>query len=112
MEVCKLVEGQRYNRALNERQAADFMKFSCKTSRVRANKIRQRNGCSSPSLHYHISSRNATIVPRDGKWNLIYNKVATGATLDSWSCVAFGNFEIETILYFIRELVTTFQALD
>ncbi|KAG9286308.1 hypothetical protein G9A89_014295 [Geosiphon pyriformis] len=138
MEVCEVIEGQRYIRKLNEKQTADMIKFTCQPPNIRANKINQ--GLSllnyndsdymrgfgmkvsnemaliparvlpAPTLHYHPSSREAIFQPRDGTWNLRNKKVATGATLGSWSVVVFGNehgFPMQAMKNFVRELVIT-----
>ncbi|RGB43664.1 ribonuclease H-like domain-containing protein [Rhizophagus diaphanus] len=50
---------------------------------------------------------DSTFTPRNGLWNLRDKKVATGATLGSWVCVAFGSendFPMSAIQKFIREL--------
>jgi hypothetical protein len=127
-------------RKLNERQTADTMKFTCQPPQSRADKIRQSieildyrqneymhqfGLCVSnemiitqarvlptPILHYHPVSRESTFVPKNGSWNLKNKKVATGATLSSWSCVVFGSesyYPVVTVQRFIRELVTTCQ---
>ncbi|CAI2171336.1 1168_t:CDS:2 [Funneliformis geosporum] len=131
------IKGQHYFRRLNERQTADMIKFTIQRPRVRANKIIQglkfldyrdneymrqfgldvsgkmavvpARVLPVPTLQYHPSSRNAAFVPKMGSWNLRDKKVAIGATLGSWSCVAFGNFEIQAIQHFIRKLVNTCQ---
>ncbi|CAG8794451.1 3251_t:CDS:2, partial [Racocetra fulgida] len=111
MEVCEIIEGQRHIRKLNERQTADMIKFTCQNPNVRANKIRQglnildyrRNEylqqfgmqvpariLPPPRIEYHPSSRDAIFAPKDGAWNLRDKRVATGATLGSWSVVVFG----------------------
>ncbi|CAG8640857.1 6105_t:CDS:10, partial [Ambispora gerdemannii] len=113
MEVCEVIEGQRFLRKLNERQTADMIKFTCQPPHIRANKIKQgleilnyRNneylrqfGMSvssdmamvqarilpTPTLKYHPNSREHTVTPRDGSWNLRDKKLSGGATLTSWS---------------------------
>ncbi|PKK79735.1 Piwi-domain-containing protein [Rhizophagus irregularis] len=119
MEICNVVEGQRYMRKLNERQTADMIKFTCQPPSARANKISQglqildyrqneymqqfglkvstemavvqARVLPAPKLQYHPTSRDANFTPRDGSWNLRDKKVATGATLGSWACAVFGN---------------------
>jgi hypothetical protein len=65
-----------------------------------------------PTIHYHPSSRENRIQPKDGTWNLRDKKVATGAILGSWSVLAFLNPNVlpdQVINAFIRELVITCQ---
>jgi eukaryotic translation initiation factor 2C len=38
-----------------------------------------------PKLKYHPSSRESTLTPRDGGWNLRDKRVPIGATMESWS---------------------------
>ncbi|GBC06888.1 hypothetical protein RclHR1_07120002, partial [Rhizophagus clarus] len=119
MEICNVVEGQRYLRKLNERQTADMIKFTCQSPKSRVNKINQgieilnyrqneymqqfgfrvsnemvitqARVLPAPTLQYHPNSRDSNFAPRDGSWNLRDKKVATGATLGSWACAVFGS---------------------
>lgn len=63
-----------------------------------------------PTLSYHPSSRESSIAPREGSWNLRDKKVAQGASLNSWAVVVFGS-EREVSIYnvqkFLRELIST-----
>ncbi|CAG8516305.1 10444_t:CDS:10 [Funneliformis caledonium] len=138
MEVCEIIKGQRYIRKLNGKQTADMIKFTCQPPHIRANKIKQgfellnyRNNeylqnfgmnignemivvparvLPVPNLQYHPSSREADFQPREGVWNLRDKKVATGATLGSWSVVAFGTeqeYPTDVVKKFVRQLVIT-----
>jgi eukaryotic translation initiation factor 2C len=65
-----------------------------------------------PTIEYHPTSREYRIQPKDGVWNLRDKKVATGATLGSWSVLAFENdtrLPDHVIYTFVRELVSTCQ---
>ncbi|PKC13872.1 Piwi-domain-containing protein [Rhizophagus irregularis] len=139
MEVCNVVEGQRYMRKLNERQTANMSKLTC-PPQSHASKINQgiqilnyqqnqymqqfdfrvsnemaitqARILPAPKLQYHPTSRESIFTPRNGLWNLRDKKVATGATLGSWACAVFGNerdYPMSAIQKFIRELVTTCQ---
>lgn len=63
-----------------------------------------------PVLSYHPTSRESSIAPREGSWNLRDKKVAQGAVLTSWSVIVFGS-EREVGVYqvqkFLRELIST-----
>lgn len=119
MEVCSVVEGQRYPKKLDEMQTAEMIKFAALRPTDRENSI--KNGLRvldyghnefhksfglkvsnemsavkarvlpAPNITYHPSSRDANIVPRDGAWNLVGKKVLSGATLVSWGVVVFGS---------------------
>ncbi|CAG8587596.1 7850_t:CDS:10 [Ambispora gerdemannii] len=132
MEVCNVIEGQRYLRKLNEKQTADMIKSTCQPPHIRANKInaglkilnyRENEYLKEfgikighemvqpparilpvPTINYHPSSRNHSFQPRDGVWNLRDKKVATGATLGAWAVIVFGS-EHEFPIQSIRHFV-------
>ncbi|KAG0302521.1 hypothetical protein BGZ98_007426 [Dissophora globulifera] len=119
LEVCSLVEGQRYPKKLDERQTADMIKFTCQPPHVRANIIKEglrilnyANNeflkdfgmkistematvkgriLPAPTVSYHPSSKDANFVPVGGAWNLQGKKVAQGTTLGSWGVIVFSN---------------------
>ncbi|KAF9438295.1 eukaryotic translation initiation factor 2C, 2 [Entomortierella beljakovae] len=119
MEICYVIEGQRYVKKLDQDQTADMIKYTAMPPHVRANKIRtglkilkyddnpnladfgvrvssemtelKARVLPAPSISYNPSSRQANVVPREGAWNLKDKKVATGATLGSWGIVVFGS---------------------
>jgi len=65
-----------------------------------------------PTMQYHATSKEASIRPSSGAWNLRDKKVAAGATLGSWIVVAFVNekeLASNIIRTFVRELVNTCQ---
>ncbi|KAI8917692.1 Piwi domain-containing protein [Powellomyces hirtus] len=138
MEVCRIVPGQRILRKLNEKQTADMIRFTCQPPHVRSNKV--SNGFNllltqdnkylqdfnvsigrematvnarilpTPTLSYHPNSRESTIAPREGSWNLRDKKVAQGAVLNSWSVIVFGSereISVYNVQKFLRELITT-----
>ncbi|CAG8607707.1 12234_t:CDS:10, partial [Ambispora gerdemannii] len=140
MEVCEVIEGQRYIRKLNDKQTADMIKFTCQPPHLRANKIRQGLDILNyrendymkqfgmkvsnemtvvaarvlpvPYLQYHPTSREPSIQPKEGAWNLRDKKVATGTKLGSWGVLAYGReseIPMQSIRNFIRELVVTCQ---
>ncbi|CAB4437396.1 unnamed protein product [Rhizophagus irregularis] len=140
IEVCDVIPEQRYMRKLNDEQIANMMNFTRQNPTIRANKIQeglnilnyrrneylQQFGMSistdmtvvnarilpTPTIEYHPTSREYRIQPKDGVWNLRDKKVATGATLGSWSVLAFENdtrLPDHVIYTFVRELVSTCQ---
>uniref|UniRef100_A0A1D1YXN1 Protein argonaute-3 n=1 Tax=Anthurium amnicola TaxID=1678845 RepID=A0A1D1YXN1_9ARAE len=140
IEVCDVIPGQRHIRKLSSRHTSEMIKFTCQPPNVRANKIRtgldilnyrgneylQNFGMRisnematvnarvlpTPTLKYHPSSREASFQPASGSWNLRDKKVATGATLGSWSVLSFVGEErlAEGVIQgFVRELVNTCQ---
>ncbi|RHZ87940.1 hypothetical protein Glove_28g30 [Diversispora epigaea] len=140
LEVCNVIEGQRHIRKLNDKQTADMIKFTCQPPHIRANKIRQgfealnyrqneylqqfglrisnemetiqARVLPTPFVEYHQNSRESSFQPKDGAWNLRDKKVATGATLGSWSVVVFCSDQIcpaKSVQGFIRELINVCQ---
>ncbi|KAF9357352.1 Eukaryotic translation initiation factor 2C [Mortierella sp. NVP85] len=136
LELCSVVEGQRCPKKLDERQTADMIKFTCQPPHVRANIIKQGLQILSydnneylkdfgikvspemvtikgrvlpaPTVQYHPSSRDASFTPRDGAWNLMGKKVASGTVLGSWGVVVFGSErDVPTtkVASFLRELI-------
>ncbi|KAL6888270.1 hypothetical protein ACP4OV_009296 [Aristida adscensionis] len=102
MQVCKIVEGLRYPKELNDQQVTNILRATCKRPQEGEQSIRDMvlhnkyaedrfarefgiNVCSDllsvpagvlppPLLKYHESGREKTCAPRDGQWNMI-NKV-------------------------------------
>ncbi|CAB5198298.1 unnamed protein product [Rhizophagus irregularis] len=138
IEVCDVIPGQRYIQKLNEIQTAEMYKFTCQPPSTRANKIQAglnildyRNNeylkqfgmavsnnmtvvnariLPTPTIQYHPTSRENRIEPKHGVWDLKNKRVATGATLGSWSVLAFSNereLPNQAIKHFLRELITT-----
>ncbi|CAG8731198.1 275_t:CDS:2, partial [Acaulospora colombiana] len=128
-------EGQHYMERLDEKQTAQMVKYA---TEYRAHKINQginllnyhenkqmqefRIGVSNkmvvtparvlpaPVINYHVSSKESSITPRDGSWNMQDKKVANGVTLGSWSVISFrSGRDLPPIIIqrFIRELVST-----
>ncbi|PKY52662.1 Piwi-domain-containing protein [Rhizophagus irregularis] len=128
IEVCDVIPGQRHIQKLNEIQTADMYKFTCQPPSTRANKIMAglnildyRNNEYLKQFGMAVSNDmtvvNARILPtptiqyhQTSSENRIEPKVASGATLGSWSVLAFLNerdLPNQAIKYFLRELITT-----
>ncbi|KAF9194167.1 hypothetical protein BGZ50_006646 [Haplosporangium sp. Z 11] len=117
LEVCSIVEGQRYVKKLDPRQTSDMIKFTNQLPPVRANNIKEGLRILSyddneylkdfgmkvakemvtikahvlpvPTISYHPGSRIPNVVPRDGQWNMRDKKLVRGATLGSWGVIIF-----------------------
>ncbi|KAJ8424584.1 hypothetical protein Cgig2_028562 [Carnegiea gigantea] len=102
MEVCKIVEGQRYSKRLNERQITALLKVTCQRPQERERDILQtvRHNAyhadpyaqefgirideklasvearvlPAPWLKYHDTGREKNVLPQVGQWNMM-NKV-------------------------------------
>jgi eukaryotic translation initiation factor 2C len=62
-----------------------------------------------PTISYHPASKEPTIVPRDGSWNLRDKMVAQGIVLSSWGVVVFApenDYPVNLIQEFITSLVS------
>ncbi|KAL6566896.1 argonaute 5 [Orobanche minor] len=120
MEVCKIVEGQRYSKKLNERQVTALLRATCQRPSDREKSITDmvsRNNYNKedlikefgievgtqltsiearvlppPMLKYHESGRQSVIEPSVGQWNMIDKKMINGGTVDYWTCISFSRY--------------------
>ncbi|GES99674.1 piwi domain-containing protein [Rhizophagus clarus] len=134
MEICEIIENQRYFRKLNDRQNSEIIKFTCQPPYLRENKIKtgikeldygskhmaqfdmkvshemaivKARILPTPTINYHSSSKEASFIPKGGVWNLKDKKLAIGATLRSWSVLVFGPDNDQSVERFVRELINT-----
>ncbi|KAL3702460.1 hypothetical protein R1sor_020482 [Riccia sorocarpa] len=117
MEVCKIVEGQRYSKRLNERQITALLRVTCQKPRERENDILQtvyHNAYArdpyaqefgikisnklaqvearilpAPRLKYHESGREKDCLPQVGQWNMMNKKMVNGGIVHYWTCINF-----------------------
>ncbi|XP_021768894.1 protein argonaute 1-like isoform X1 [Chenopodium quinoa] len=117
MEVCKIVEGQRYSKRLNERQITALLKVTCQRPQERerdivqtvhhnayhADPYAQEFGIKiderlasvearvlpAPWLKYHDSGREKNCLPQVGQWNMMNKKMVNGGTVNNWFCINF-----------------------
>lgn len=117
MEVCKIVEGQRYSKRLNERQITALLKVTCQRPHERELDILQTVSHNAygedpyakefgikisdklasvearilpaPWLKYHDSGREKDCLPQVGQWNMMNKKMVNGGTVNSWICINF-----------------------
>ncbi|KAJ8559744.1 hypothetical protein K7X08_003802 [Anisodus acutangulus] len=117
MEVCKIVEGQRYSKRLNERQITALLKVTCQRPQEREGDILQtvrHNAYAddpyakefgikiseklaqvearilpAPWLKYHDTSREKDCLPQVGQWNMMNKKMVNGGTVNNWICINF-----------------------
>eukprot|EP00268_Persea_americana_P054738 TRINITY_DN629_c0_g1_i7.p1 TRINITY_DN629_c0_g1~~TRINITY_DN629_c0_g1_i7.p1 ORF type:complete len:1085 (-),score=182.17 TRINITY_DN629_c0_g1_i7:1254-4508(-) len=117
MEVCKIVEGQRYSKRLNERQITNLLKVTCQRPRDRELDIIQtvhHNAyhedpyaqefgiriserlasveariLPAPWLKYHDTGREKDCLPQVGQWNMMNKKMVNGGTVNNWMCINF-----------------------
>nr|AIN75617.1 argonaute 1 [Dimocarpus longan] len=117
MEVCKIVEGQRYSKRLNERQITALLKVTCQRPHEReldimqtvhhnayhndpyakefGIKISERLASvearilPAPWLKYHDTGKEKDCLPQVGQWNMMNKKMVNGGTVNHWICINF-----------------------
>ncbi|KAM3245693.1 hypothetical protein ACQJBY_056810 [Aegilops geniculata] len=117
MEVCKIVEGQRYSKRLNQNQIRALLDETCQYPRDRERDITQmvkHNAYQedpyakefgikisdrlasvdarilpAPRLKYNETGREKDCIPRVGQWNMMNKKMVNGGKVRSWMCVNF-----------------------
>lgn len=119
MEVCSILEGQRYSRKLNERQVTSILKMACERPTQRESSILEvvsRNDYGNdygakefgikvmnqlalvdarvlpaPTLKYHDSGREKVCNPSIGQWNMNNKRLINGGSIRYWACVTFAS---------------------
>ncbi|KAJ8629344.1 hypothetical protein MRB53_022667 [Persea americana] len=125
MEVCKIVEGQRYSKRLNERQITNLLRVTCQRPQDREMDIIQtvhHNAYDqdpyakefgikiseklasvearilpAPWLKYHDTGREKDCLPQVGQWNMMNKKMVNGGTVNNWICINFARNVQENI---------------
>ncbi|PUZ78411.1 hypothetical protein GQ55_1G450400 [Panicum hallii var. hallii] len=139
MEVCKIVEGQRYSKRLNQNQIRALLEETCQHPRVRERNIiqmvkhnayekddyAQEFGITisdrlasvearilpAPRLKYNETGREKDCLPRVGQWNMKNKKMVNGGKVRSWICVNFArNVQESVVREFCHELALMCQA--
>ncbi|KAJ7570729.1 hypothetical protein O6H91_01G133100 [Diphasiastrum complanatum] len=139
MEVCKIVEGQRYSKRLNERQITALLKVTCQRPKereldivhtVRQNAyhrdpfatefgIRISDELASvearilppPRLKYHDTGREKECLPQVGQWNMMNKKMVNGGNVNLWACINFSRSVQDAVARdFCRELAQMCQT--
>ncbi|XBH95025.1 hypothetical protein VPH35_085662 [Triticum aestivum] len=133
MEACKIVEGQRYSKKLNDKQVTNILRTTCQRPQQREQSIREMvlhnkyaedkfaqefeiNVCSDlvsvparvlppPMLRYHDSGKEKTCAPSVGQWNMINKKMINGGIIDNWACVSFSRIPPEEVHRFCCDLI-------
>ncbi|CAL1404119.1 unnamed protein product [Linum trigynum] len=133
IELCKIVEGQRYTKKLNERQVTALLRATCQRPHERERNIAkvvaeksfkdseivQQFGIqvkpqpeliearvlNPPMLKYHGSGREASVSPQMGQWNMINKKMVNGGTVDYWTCLNFSSFNNDFPIDFCGQLI-------
>uniref|UniRef100_A0A0E0NJ26 Uncharacterized protein n=1 Tax=Oryza rufipogon TaxID=4529 RepID=A0A0E0NJ26_ORYRU len=138
MEVCKIVEGQRYSKRLNEKQITALLKVTCQRPQERELDILQTVHHNAyhqdpyaqefgiriderlasvearvlppPWLKYHDSGREKDVLPRIGQWNMMNKKMVNGGRVNNWTCINFSrHVQDNAARSFCRELAIMCQ---
>ncbi|KAH7849364.1 hypothetical protein Vadar_016819 [Vaccinium darrowii] len=139
MEACKIVEGQRYSKRLNDKQITSLLKFSCQRPQEQEAEILQtihqsgykedpyakEFGISiddklasvearvlpAPWLKYSDDGKVKEFLPKVGQWNMTNKKVINGGTVNYWACINFSRSVPEsTVRGFCHQLVQMCQG--
>ncbi|XP_020259992.1 protein argonaute PNH1-like, partial [Asparagus officinalis] len=138
MEACKIVEGQRYTKRLNEKQITSLLKVTCQRPREQEMDILQTVHQNSydqdpyakefgisisdklasvearvlpaPWLKYHETGKEKECLPQVGQWNMMNKKVINGCTVNHWACINFSRSIQESTAHgFCQELAQMCQ---
>ncbi|XP_058074614.1 protein argonaute PNH1-like isoform X1 [Magnolia sinica] len=139
MEACKIVEGQRYTKRLNEKQITSLLKVTCQRPREQEMDILQtvhQNGYDedpyakefginitdrlasvearvlpAPWLKYHDTGKEKDCLPQVGQWNMKNKKMINGSTVNYWACINFSrSVQESTARGFCQELAQMCQV--
>lgn len=139
MEACKIVEGQRYSKRLNEKQITSLLKVTCQRPRDKENDILQTVHHNSydqdpyakefelnisesmasvearilpaPWLKYHDTGKEKDCLPLVGQWNMMNKKMINGSTVSRWACINFSRSVQESVARtFCHELAQMCQV--
>ncbi|KAM3384302.1 hypothetical protein ACQJBY_008764 [Aegilops geniculata] len=127
MEVCTIIEGQRFTRKLNEKQVTGILRATCERPRDReksiikmvehnnysADKLAQEFGINvtDKMLKYHESGKDKACAPSVGQWNMIGKKMINGGNVQRWTCLNFSRLHIDGVKRFCGDLVKMCNAI-
>ncbi|URD73428.1 hypothetical protein MUK42_25274 [Musa troglodytarum] len=138
MEVCKIVDGQRYSKRLNEKQITALLRVTCQRPHERELDIIQtvhQNAyhedpyakefgikispklasveariLPAPWLKYHDTGREKDCLPRIGQWNMMNKKMVNGGRVNNWTCINFSRNVFDNVAHaFCHELAKMCQ---
>ncbi|VAH43830.1 unnamed protein product [Triticum turgidum subsp. durum] len=127
MEVCTIIEGQRFTRKLNEKQVTGILRATCERPHDReksilkmvqhnnysADKLAQEFGIdvTDKMLKYHESGKDKACAPSVGQWNMIGKKMINGGNVQRWTCLNFSRLHIDGVERFCGDLVKMCNAI-
>ncbi|KAF8400717.1 hypothetical protein HHK36_014017 [Tetracentron sinense] len=139
MEACKIVEGQRHTKRLNDKQITSLLKVTCQRPREKEMDILQtfhQNGYEqdpyakefgmsisdklasvearvlpAPWLKYHDTGKEKDCLPQVGQWNMMNKKMINGSAVNYWACINFSrSVQESTVSGFCQELAQMCQV--
>jgi len=139
IEVCKIVEGQRYSKRLTERQITALLRVTCQRPKDHEQDILQtvhHNAyhhdpyaqefgihistqlaqveariLPAPRLKYHDTGREKECLPKVGQWNMMHKKMVNGGVVNYWACLNFSrNVQENYVRSFCFELAQMCQT--
>uniref|UniRef100_A0A0E0K7C3 Uncharacterized protein n=1 Tax=Oryza punctata TaxID=4537 RepID=A0A0E0K7C3_ORYPU len=115
MEVCKIVEGQRYSKRLNQNQIRALLEETCQHPQFGI-KISDRLASvearilPAPRLKYNETGREKDCLPRVGQWNMMNKKMVNGGKVRSWMCVNFARNVQESVDFALKPILPPLNA--
>ncbi|KAI4382066.1 hypothetical protein MLD38_008074 [Melastoma candidum] len=135
MELCSILEGQRYTRKLNEKQVAALLRATCRRPHEREKEIHgivkdnpifkealvsrefgmniksdlalvEARVLPPPVVKYFGTGAASTVKPQTGQWNMIDKKMVNPGKVERWTCVSFSSrLHYDTVDLFCQDLV-------
>lgn len=139
IELCKIVEGQRYTKKLTDRQVTNMLRATCQRPHERQSSIQrtvERNNYNGnqlvstefgiqvsneltsvdarvlppPRLQYHHTGQEKQVDPRVGQWNMINKKMVNGGRVDYWTCINFSRVDPRRAHQFCQDLANMCES--
>ncbi|KAF3330154.1 hypothetical protein FCM35_KLT05485 [Carex littledalei] len=133
MEVCNIVEGQKFSKKLNDKQVTGLLRATCQRPNDRessiANMVRRNDYNNdqyanefgikvtdelvtvdarvlpAPTLKYGDTGKEKTCIPGVGQWNMIGKKMFNGGKVPCWTCVSFSRLRQDEVRRFCDDLI-------
>uniref|UniRef100_A0ACD5UBX9 Uncharacterized protein n=1 Tax=Avena sativa TaxID=4498 RepID=A0ACD5UBX9_AVESA len=128
MEVCKVMQGQRYRQKLSTTQAAKLLKVTCKRPQTRLKGIMKAakgnfdlgdltegevsasgfpkmlygSVLPTPLLKY---GNEENFMPTGGRWNMVNKKLIDGGKVERWACLNFSKVPALKVESFCAQLI-------
>ncbi|KAL6537752.1 argonaute 5 [Orobanche hederae] len=134
MQLCRIVEGQRYSGKLNENQITELLSVTLKKPEERVREIKKLVAWNNynednagfgiqvskemtylearvlppPMVKYHGASSDIVVLPSEGRWKMMDRKVIDGENIEFWACINFSTkLDNTTVGKFCTNLINT-----